>query len=62
VPGLGDFPLFHDTVFSIELNARTPVPEWGGQEVTAALEQDAAFTKDRAYFLDERPTKLRLIR
>jgi Xaa-Pro aminopeptidase len=62
VPGLGDFPLFHDSVFSIELNARTPVPEWGGQEVTAALEQDAAFTKDKTYFLDVRPTSLRLIK
>jgi Xaa-Pro aminopeptidase len=62
VPGLGDFPLFYDTVFSIELNARTVVSEWGGQEVTAALEQDAAFTKDKTYFLDKRPTTLRLIR
>ncbi len=62
VPGLGDFPLFYDTVFSIELNARTPVPEWGGQEVTAALEQDAVFTKDGARFLDVRPTSLRLIK
>lgn len=62
VPGLGDFPLFYDTVFSIELNAKTPVPEWGGQEVTAALEQDASFTKEGARFLDVRPTTIRLIK
>jgi Xaa-Pro aminopeptidase len=62
VPGTGDFPLFADTVWSIELNVRSKVAEWDNQEVTIALEQDAAFTKDGAYFLDARPTKLRLIR
>jgi hypothetical protein len=28
--------------FSIELQAKTPVPEWGGQELEVALEEDAA--------------------
>lgn len=62
VPGSGDYPLFYDTVYSIELNAKANVPEWDNQEVTIALEQDAAFTKKGAYFLDERQTKLFLIR
>ena len=62
VPGAGDYPLYHDTVFSIELNVRAAVPEWGNQEVQVALEQDAAFTKAGTYFLDKRQTQLFLIR
>ncbi|MDD8026389.1 MAG: M24 family metallopeptidase [Acidobacteriota bacterium] len=62
VPGTGDFPLFYDTVWSIELNVRSVVPEWNNQEVTIALEQDAALTKEGAHFLDVRPTTIRLIR
>lgn len=62
VPGAGDYPLFADTVFSIELNARGNVPEWGNQEVTIALEQDAVFLKTGARFLDERPKAFHLVR
>ncbi len=62
VPGAGDYPLFYDTVYSIELNARAAVPEWGGQEVTVALEQDAAFTRSGAFFLDKRQTELILVK
>jgi hypothetical protein len=62
VPGAGDYPLFLDTVYSIELNVRAAVPEWEGQEVQIALEQDASFTKSGARFLDTRQTELRVIR
>jgi Xaa-Pro aminopeptidase len=62
VPGAGDYPLFYDTVYSIELNAKANAPEWDNQEVTIALEQDAAFTKKGTYFLDERQTKFILIK
>jgi hypothetical protein len=62
VPGAGDYPLWNDTVYSIELNILAAVPEWGPQEVQIALEQDAAFTKSGARFLDQRQTKLHLIR
>lgn len=62
VPGAGDYPLFYDTVYSIELNAKANAPEWDNQEVTIALEQDAAFTKKSVYFLDERQTKFFLIK
>lgn len=62
VPGLGDFPLFHDTCWSIELNVKALLPEWGNQEVTIALEQDAALTKEKTYFLDKRQTNLYLVK
>jgi Xaa-Pro aminopeptidase len=62
VPGAGDYPLYIDTVYSIELNVRATVPEWDNQEVQIALEQDAAFTGAGTYFLDRRQTELHLIR
>jgi Xaa-Pro aminopeptidase len=62
VPGAGDYPLFLDTVYSIELNVVAAVPEWGGQEVRIALEQDASLTAAGARFLDERPTRFHLIK
>jgi Xaa-Pro aminopeptidase len=62
VPGVGDFVLNEDTVHSIELNVTAPVPEWGNQDVRAALEQDAAVTKSGVRFLDGRQTVLHLIR
>ena len=62
VPGAGDYPLYFDTVYSIELNVRAAVPEWDNQEVQIALEQDAAFTRAGTYFLDRRQTDLHLIK
>jgi Xaa-Pro aminopeptidase len=62
VPGPGDYPLFYDTVYSIELNVLAAVPEWSGQDVQIALEQDAAFTRPGAFFLDKRQTELILVK
>ena len=62
VPGPGDYPLFPDTVFSVELNVRASVPEWSNQDVQIALEQDAAFTRSGTVFLDKRQTALHLIK
>jgi Xaa-Pro aminopeptidase len=62
VPGAGDYPLYPDTVYSIELNVRAAVPEWDGQDVRIALEQDAVFTRSGKRFLDRRQTELRLIK
>ncbi len=62
VPGMGDYPLFPNTVYAIELNVNGVIPEWGNQEVVIALEQDAAFTAAGVSFLDGRQTSLHLIR
>jgi Xaa-Pro aminopeptidase len=62
VPGTGDFPLHEDTVHSIELNVKAKVREWGDQEVSFALEQDAVFTKTGPAFIDSRQTALFLIK
>ena len=41
VPGRGDAKVIPSMWFSIELQATTPVPEWGGQPVRSAQEEDA---------------------
>lgn len=41
VPGRGDVPVRPNTWFSIELQATTPVPEWDGQPVRMAQEEEA---------------------
>ncbi|MHB1222524.1 MAG: M24 family metallopeptidase [Gemmatimonadaceae bacterium] len=46
VPGRGDVPVLRDGWFSIELQATSPVPEWGGQPVRAAQEEDVVLGPD----------------
>ena len=63
VPGRGDVPILPSTWFSIELEARTPVPEWGGQEVRSAQEEDAAIDEGGAItWVRERQTQYHLVR
>ena len=61
VPGVGDYPLFDDTVYSIELNVIKSVPEWNGQDVRIMLEEDAALTGGAMRWLDGRQESLYLI-
>ncbi len=46
VPGRGDVLLLPNTWFSIELGARTKVPEWEGQELFVGQEEDAVIDAD----------------
>jgi Xaa-Pro aminopeptidase len=46
VVGRGDVPLRPNTWFSIELQATTPVAEWGGQPVRMAQEEEALIEAD----------------
>ncbi len=61
VPGRGDYELFDETCYSIELNIVHPVPEWGGQLVRMALEEDAVLSGGKMHWLDGRQTALYLI-
>jgi hypothetical protein len=46
VPGRGDAKVVPSMWFSIELQATTPVPEWGGQPVRMAQEEDMVVGAD----------------
>lgn len=46
VPGRGDAKVIPSMWFSIELQATTPVPEWNGQRVRMAQEEDAIVGAD----------------
>ena len=62
VAGMGDYPVYPDVCWAIELSVRARIPEWGGQEVTMAVEEDAAFTAKGVSFLDGRQTRFHLVR
>lgn len=63
VPGRGDVALRPNTWFSIELQATTPVPEWEGQPVRMAQEEEALIDADgsRRWVL-RRQERLHLVR
>lgn len=61
VPGRGDYELFDNTCYSIELNAKKALPEWGNQLVRMALEEDAVLSGGQMRWLDGRQTALHLI-
>jgi Xaa-Pro aminopeptidase len=62
IPGRGDYLLYYDTCYAIELNARVPIPEWNNQIVRIALEQDAVFTSTGVHYLDGRQTTFHIIK
>ena len=61
VLGRGDYELFDDTCYSIELNVKKDVPEWDGQEVMFAFEEEAVLTYGSAQWLSGRQTQFHLI-
>jgi hypothetical protein len=62
VAGQGDYKLFDDTCYAIELNITKQIQVWGGQEVRMALEEDAVFSAGKLEWLSGRQTRLHLIR
>jgi hypothetical protein len=61
VPGHGDYALWPDTCYAIELNVQAPVPEWDGQVVMFALEEDAVLNGAQVRWLAGRQTRLHLV-
>jgi hypothetical protein len=63
VPGRGDVPLRGPTWYAIELQATSPVPEWNGQNVRMALEEDAELTADGSmHWILARQAEFHLVR
>lgn len=53
VPGSGDYPLYPNTAYSIELNTAVFLKEWN-KEIRIMLEEEAFFTGDSIYYIDGR--------
>ncbi len=60
VPGKGDYPLYKNSAYSIELNAGVYIDEWE-KEIRIMLEEDAFFDGDETRYIDGRQTELLLI-
>ena len=58
----GNYPVYGNTAYAMELDTETSVPEWGGQDVRIVLEQTIAFTAGRVVFLGGRQKELYLIK
>lgn len=60
VPGGGDYPMYPNTAYSIELYAESEIPSWG-KSVRMQLEEDAFFDGEKTLYIDGRQKKLLLI-
>ena len=61
VPGTGDYPLYPNTAYAIELNVTVSVPAWNNQDVRIMLEENALFDGTQVRYIDGRRTDLLLI-
>ncbi len=57
----GDYPIYNNTAYSLELNAKVPVPEWDGEVLMCCLETDILFSDNKATFLAPRQEKLHVL-
>ena len=60
VPGDGDYPIYPNTAYSIELYAESEVPIWG-KSVRIKLEEDAFFDGEKTLYIDGRQKQFHLI-
>lgn len=60
VPGKGDYPMYRNTAYSIELNTRVFLPQWN-KEIRIMMEEDAFFDGKEVFYIDGRATSLMLI-
>lgn len=61
VPVQGDYPLYNDTCYSLELNCKADIPQWG-VEIMFCAETDVMFTQDQVYYLAGRQESFHLIK
>jgi len=61
VPVAGDYPVYANTAYSIELNVAVDIAHWEDQEIRIMLEEDAFFDGTSIEFLSGRQTDFHLI-
>lgn len=57
VPGVGDYPIYKNTAYSIELSAGVYIEEWK-KEIRIMVEEDAFFDGEKVSYIDGRQTEL----
>jgi Xaa-Pro aminopeptidase len=57
-PGTGDYPLYPNTAYSIELNASTTIPAWNGKVIRIMLEQDGFWDGKSFRYIDGRQEQI----
>ncbi|MFK7952459.1 MAG: M24 family metallopeptidase [Ekhidna sp.] len=60
VPEKGDYPLYKNTAYSIELNAGVYIEEWD-KEIRIQLEEDAFYDGEKVWYIDGRQTEIMTI-
>lgn len=60
VKGTGDYPLYPNTVYAIELNSTIAIPEWG-KDIRIMLEEAGFWGEDGFRYVDGRQTELYVI-
>jgi len=58
----GEYPVYLNTVYAMELDTLTSIPEWDGQDVRIVLEQTVAFSEKGLEYLGGRQTKWYVIK
>lgn len=53
VPGSGDYPMYYNTAYSIELNAESMIPEWN-KNIRIMLEEDGYFDRTGFRYIQQR--------
>ena len=61
VVGSGDYKLYNDTLYSLELNAKVEIKEWN-MVLTLGAETDIMFTDDRVHYVAGRQERFHLIK
>ncbi|MBE6113776.1 MAG: aminopeptidase P family protein [Erysipelotrichaceae bacterium] len=61
VPIQGDYPMYNDTMYSLELNCTCDIAEWN-RSITLGLETEVLFTDDTVYYVGGRQEKFHLIK
>ena len=61
VPGTGDYPLYENTVYAIELNTTVSIPEWK-KDIRIMLEEAGFYGKNGFRYVNQRQQEIKPIR
>lgn len=62
VPGKGDYPINNNTLYALELNVTSSIPEWDNQSVTLGAETNILFKDNVCTYLASRQKVLHIIK